>query len=374
MKADPIVSIIIPSYNHGKYIGQAIESVLNQTYKDFELIIVDDCSPDNSVDIIKQYSDNRIKLFVNEKNEGAVYTTNRAIKLTSGKYIALLNSDDLWESNKLEMQVNFIESNQDIDAVFSNAKFINESQKELKKIEYFWADVFEKDNRTSAEWLRYFFFNFNCLCHPSILIKREIYDRTNLYDPSLRQLPDFKMWVNLLKSINIHVLPEKMVIFRVLDNGENASADTSANRIRTRNEIFLIMKDFFNDMSVETFKEGFGDLIINKDFSSMEQFMCEQAFMYLKMDSEVTYLYKLIALEKLHQLLSEEKTRNVLEKEYSYTYRDYFKMTGEYEILDSSQRTIANMVIDNTRKHLENKPSFYNLLKNIYRKMFPREK
>lgn len=140
--------------------------------------------------------------------------------------------------------MSFLKGNSRIDAVFSNAMFINEEKKELNKIDYFWADVFDKENRSSAEWLRYFFFYSNCLCHPSILIKREIYERTTLYDPSLRQLPDFKMWVYLLKFINIYIMPEKLVIFRVLANGENASADTTSNRIRTRNEIYLIMKDF----------------------------------------------------------------------------------------------------------------------------------
>lgn len=373
MENTPIVSVIIPSYNHAKFISDAIESVINQTFTDFELIIVDDCSPDESLEVIKKYKDNRIKLFVNEKNEGAVYTTNRAIQLSTGRYVALLNSDDVWDLNKLQKQVLFLRENPKYDAVFSNAMFINEEKKELQKIDYFWADVFDKENRSSAEWLRYFFFYSNCLCHPSILIKREIYERTTLYDPSLRQLPDFKMWVYLLKFINIYIMPEKLVIFRVLANGENASADTTSNRIRTRNEIYLIMKDFFENVTIESFKEGFGDLLRNKDFTTNEQFLCEQAFMYLNFETEVAYIYQLIALEKLHHLLENERTRAVLEVEYSYTYRDYFKMTGQYELLDSSQRTITNMVIENARKHLENKPGIYNRVKNVYVKLFPRK-
>lgn len=366
---NPTVSVIIPSYNHASYISEAINSVLAQTFTDFELIIVDDCSPDNSVELIKRYNDPRIRLFVNESNQGAVYTTNLAIKKAIGKYIALLNSDDLWEKHKLELQVNFLEANRDVDAVFANAKFINENHKVLSKSEYFWADVFTKDNRTSAEWLRYFFFNFNCLCHPSILIKREIYQDTNLYDPSLRQLPDFKMWVHLLKKIKIYVFTEALVIFRVLSNGENASADTSINKIRTRNEIFLIMQDFFEDMTIDLFKQGFSDLLINPNITNEDQFKCEQAFMYLKMDSEVSYIYKLIAIQKFHELISEEKTRVLLEKEYSFTYRDFFEMTGEYELLDSSQKTISNIVIESAKKRLEHNQVSYNILKKIYKKL-----
>lgn len=369
----PTVSVIIPSYNHSRFIGEAIESLINQTYTDFEIIIVDDCSPDNSVEVIRTFTDPRIKLFVNKRNEGAVYTTNKAIQLATGDYVALLNSDDMWVPNKLEVQVEFLQKNPDVHAVFSNAKFVNEDQKELKKADYFWADVFEKENRSSAEWLRYFFFDFNCLCHPSILIRREVYDRTPLYDPSLRQLPDFKMWVHLLKTINIFVMPEALVVFRVLMNGENASADTTSNRVRTRNEIYLIMKDFFDDMSMERFKEGFGDLLQNKNFTSEEHFKCEKAFMYLNFKTDVAYIYQLIALEKFHELLREEVTRTLLEKDYGYTYRDYFEMTGRYELLDASQKTITNIVLDTAKKQLQSKGRAYRWAQTVYHKMRARK-
>lgn len=374
MSNNPTVSVIIPSYNHAKFISEAIESVLNQTYQDLELVIVDDCSPDNSVDIISKFKDKRIRFYKNDVNQGAVYTTNYAISLSKGKYLALINSDDIWETNKLELQVKFLEENKEYDAVFSNASFVNEEKKALSKVEYFWSDVFDKENRSSSQWLRYFFYNFNCLCHPSILIKRELYNLTPMYDPSLRQLPDFKMWVHLLKFINIHVMKEKLVIFRVLSNNENASADTTSNRIRTRNEIYLIMKDFFDGMKKESFIEGFGDLLIKKEVDlTEEQVLCEQAFLYLNMKSDVSYIYKLIAIEKLHNLLRTEKTREVLQRDYAYTYKDYFKLTGEYELLDSSQNTIGNIVIENARKHLENQRTIYNILKNIYKRVFNRK-
>lgn len=370
---NPTVSVIIPSYNHEKFIEEAINSVLNQTYSDFELIIVDDCSPDQTLSVIKKIKDSRIRLFINESNQGAVYTTNFAIKQAKGRYLALLNSDDMWSHDKLKMQVEFLECNPDIGAVFTDAKFMNEKYEILTKADYFWSDVFDKENRSSAQWLRYFFFNFNCLCHPSILIRREIYQKTELYDPSLRQLPDFKMWVHLLKFINIHVLNEQLVTFRVLDNGENASSDTSGNRIRTRNEIFLIMNVFFDNFPLDLFKEGFGDLMRNKDIQTEEQYLCEQAFMYLNMHSEVSYIYKLMAIEKFHKLLSDEHTRMLLENEYSFTYRDYFTMTGEYELLDSSQTRISNIVKETARKHLEGKSSSYNFFRNLYRKVMKKD-
>ena len=106
-----LVSIIMPSYNTAEYIAESIESVLNQTYENWELIIVDDCSTDNTDEIVQQFDDERIKYHKNKKNSGAAVSRNRALKLARGKWIAFLDSDDLWLPEKLEMQINFMSSN-----------------------------------------------------------------------------------------------------------------------------------------------------------------------------------------------------------------------------------------------------------------------
>lgn len=107
-----LVSVIMPSYNTASFIAESIQSVLAQSYKDWELIIVDDCSPDNTDEIVKPYlSDERIKYLKNEKNSGAAVSRNRALREAKGKWIAFLDSDDLWMPDKLKKQVGFMEKN-----------------------------------------------------------------------------------------------------------------------------------------------------------------------------------------------------------------------------------------------------------------------
>lgn len=106
-----LVSIIMPSYNTANYIGVAIESVLKQTYKNWELLIVDDCSIDNTDEVVEKYNDERITYLKNEKNSGAAVSRNRALKNANGKWIAFLDSDDLWCPTKLEEQIKFMEQN-----------------------------------------------------------------------------------------------------------------------------------------------------------------------------------------------------------------------------------------------------------------------
>lgn len=109
---DGLVSIIMPSWNTGRFIAESIQCVIDQTYDNWELLIVDDCSTDNTDEVVEPFlKDSRIKYFHNEKNSGAALTRNKAMKATQGEWIAFLDSDDLWTPNKLEKQVKFMQDN-----------------------------------------------------------------------------------------------------------------------------------------------------------------------------------------------------------------------------------------------------------------------
>lgn len=123
-----LVSIIMPSYNTASYIELTIKSVLKQTYKNWELLIVDDCSTDNTDEVIKKFSDKRIIYMKNKKNSGAAISRNRALKRAKGKWIAFLDSDDLWYPTKLEEQIHFMKKNK-YSFSYTSYKEIDESGK-----------------------------------------------------------------------------------------------------------------------------------------------------------------------------------------------------------------------------------------------------
>lgn len=108
---DGLVSIVMPSWNTGRFIAESIQSVLNQTYTNWELLIVDDCSTDNTDDVVASFQDERIRYFHNAKNSGAALTRNRAMQEARGEWIAFLDSDDLWMPDKLEKQLKWMEEN-----------------------------------------------------------------------------------------------------------------------------------------------------------------------------------------------------------------------------------------------------------------------
>ena len=121
----PTVSVIIASYNHGKYISEAIESVLSQDYQDFEIVITDDGSADDSVAHIKTFTDPRIKLFCFPTNRGACTAMRNCLENTQGRYIAVLNSDDVFLPGKLTKQVRFLDAHPEVGAVFAHATVVD---------------------------------------------------------------------------------------------------------------------------------------------------------------------------------------------------------------------------------------------------------
>ncbi|MBP5955743.1 glycosyltransferase [Pseudomonas anatoliensis] len=238
----PTVSVILTSFNHSKYLRAAIESVLNQTYENFELIIWDDASQDESWEIINSYADARIKPFRNSKSKRGVYGINKAIAdVAQGEYIAIHHSDDVWEADKLAKQIGFLNTHPSVGAVFSNARAIDEDGAIHPDTSHYYSSVFDRENRSRQEWLRLFFDQGNALCHPSVLIRRQCYDDCGLYRLGLAQLADFDMWIRLCLKYEIHVLPEKLVKFRVRDNEANSSGNRPETRARVLFEFSMLL-------------------------------------------------------------------------------------------------------------------------------------
>jgi glycosyltransferase involved in cell wall biosynthesis len=234
----------------------SVNSVLSQTIDDLEVIIVDDGSSDESVAIIREIKDPRVKSIILPANTGGAAALNTGIKNATSDFIALCNCDDEWLPNKLEKQFEVLESS-GVDAVFSDVFWIDELGNVRPNADVADADVFTVENRTKGEWLK-FLIGGNHFCHPSILIRRKIYDELGLYDNRYRQLPDYDMWLRVIQNYNIFVMPERLVRFRIFESLENTSSIKPDNALRDANENALILENFFRNLSEENFMSAFG--------------------------------------------------------------------------------------------------------------------
>ena len=244
---DPLVSVVIPSYNHAAFVGETIASILQQSYGNFEIVVTDDGSHDRTPDIIRQFSDRRIDLEVFPQNRGASAAANSAIRRSRGELICLLGSDDYFLAGKLEKQVAFLVANPTIGAVFGLPRFIDERGSSIAPDGAF-NSVFEapinEKLRSRASWLRHFFIHGNCLCQPTAMIRRSVFDDIGLFDPRLANLPDFDVWIRLCMKHEIHVMPEELTAMRVLDGNRNMSARRPDSILRSSFEMSRILKHY----------------------------------------------------------------------------------------------------------------------------------
>ncbi len=308
------VSVLMPSYNHGRFIEAAIESVLTQTYQDFELIIVDDGSSDNSAEIISRFSSPKLRVEYLEKNAGACQAMNIALSMSRGAYIAVCNSDDTWLAHKLETQCSFLDRNQDVCAVFSDVVWIGADGERLESCDSPYERVFQQKNRSRWSWLRDLLEGGNCLCHPSVLIRRQVYETVGSYDNRLRQLPDLFMWTKAVQYGDIFVMPEKLLRFRLHETNTSAPSETTKNR--SLNEHALIVRETFGNITPVDFSRAFG----MKDASIGEgvQFDIERALYLLGHSGPFTRMFREIGLEAIYSLMNDRQARQVLSETYEF--------------------------------------------------------
>lgn len=207
---EDLVSIITPLYNAEKYIEATINSVQNQTYKNWEMIIVDDCSKDNSYGLVKKIAKNesRIKLVKNKENCGVTKTRNKGIKIAEGKYIAFLDADDLWHPKKLEKQISFMKKNKVLIS-YTGYEKINEDGTIRGKIKVPIKVTYHESLKGNI---------MGCLT--------VIYDQEKLskkYFKELKMSEDHVLWLEILKDTDSYGIGDSLAKYRVLENSRSSS-------------------------------------------------------------------------------------------------------------------------------------------------------
>ncbi len=255
----PRVSVVCASYNHERFVEAALRSVLAQDFQDFEIVLTDDGSADATVAAIQAVRDPRISLVELPRNLGACVALNNAVLRARGEYVAVLNSDDLFLPGKLGRQVAILDARPEIAAVFGLPQFIDETGAPLAADAQRDNALVRAVNQSRHAWLRQLFVQGNALCHPSVLIRRAIYDEVGLYNPAMAQLPDMEFWVRLLLRHEIHLMPEPVVGFRKLANQANASGPRPDVLVRDAWEMRRVLEHYL-ELSEADFERVFPEV------------------------------------------------------------------------------------------------------------------
>ncbi|HBN76332.1 MAG TPA: hypothetical protein DD473_11045 [Planctomycetaceae bacterium] len=328
MSDTPMVSIIMASYNHAEYIGEAIDSVLAQDFSDWELFIVDDASTDSTRDVLSEYSDPRIHCHYFSINRQD-HPRNYALQKARGQYVAFLNSDDAFLPGKLAKQVDYLERHSTVGAIFTHTRCIDENG-ELQQSHPL-QRLFGQSNRTRHEWLRWFFERGNCLCFSSAMIRRSTFSESETiwFNPSFIQLSDFDLWIRICLKNEIWILTEQLTATRVLPAQRNLSADSVSSRNRNVLEISSIYQHFFTASVVEEATEIFPELCdwLPQDTTYWRRFLIS--------DLAARQSYSEIrraGFQKMQELLSEERAVESLREENPRLMRNFLLSAGSAAI------------------------------------------
>ncbi len=203
MENSLLISVLLPVYNGGVHLNESIQSILNQTYKNFELIIIDDGSTDDSLSIMRSYNDNRIKILVNEFNIGHANTLNLAIKAANGEYIARQDQDDISFPDRLKKQLQFFNENLSTKVLSSGISIFSDIPSTNQQIHFQLTEVKAED----------FFFG-NILFHPTVMVKKECFN-DYMYSSSFPNAEDFDLWTRMVTRFHIDIIQESLVYYRI---------------------------------------------------------------------------------------------------------------------------------------------------------------
>lgn len=200
----PKVTVLMSVYNGERFLPQAIDSILTQSYHDFEFLIIDDGSNDRSREIIQSYNDKRIRLINNRENIGLTASLNKGLELAGGEYIARMDADDVSYPQRLEVQVEFLENNPAVALLGA------------------WAEVVDEDGKTIKVWrypagdcaIRWRLLTRNCLVHSSVMYRKDKVRDAGGYNSSLKFAQDYELWAKLSGTARIRQLPRVLITHR----------------------------------------------------------------------------------------------------------------------------------------------------------------
>lgn len=255
----PKVTVLMPVYNAEKFLAEAIESILQQSLTDFEFLILDDGSIDNSASIIRSYSDGRIKFIQNERNLGITATLNKGIELASAEFIARMDADDISYPSRLYKQHSYLQEHPDCCLVGSQTNTISEDKKQR------WKDGLKSEHT-------YYNLTFFCsIYHPSVMYRKKIVTEAGMY--KLPYAEDYELWCRLSRKHQLHVLPETLLDYRLsscstsTESKKQEYSQTEFNQILANLKYYAGKEYTLPDSFIECFRFNYKPMLLENKVS-----------------------------------------------------------------------------------------------------------
>lgn len=334
----PLVSVLMVNYNKADLIGQSIESVLQQSYSNIQFLILDDGSTDESCEVIEKYArqDSRIEPYYYNENRHICAVTNEGLKKIRGQYVARIDSDDLWTSDKLERQLEFMLQKEDCRICFTGADVIDENGNNINKDDSEFFELLNMAQMTREENLRFFFIHGNYLFHSSVLMTKELVQELGDYNLAYCQIHDFDYWVRAVRKCELYKMDERLGAIRRFqhERERNNSSQEQGATVRYNNEFMFLRKHFFADMDNKLFKDAFQIMFRYPDASTEAELACEKAFLLCGGFKLAGMYQPLLGLMELEKIFAVPEIAETLKTRYNYVPKTYYGEMGNHLFVD----------------------------------------
>ena len=287
----PYISVVMAVYNCENFIKLALESILNQSFTDFEFIIINDGSTDKSLDIINSFTDDRIKVF-NQENHGLAYSLNLGISMAKGKYIARMDADDISLPERFQMQYNYMEKNTNVDVLGGAMLYIDKSSNYLGR-------SFSVISRAN---IKYYLLNLdNVISHPTVFIRSSSIEKYGKYCSSLFAKEDYHLWNKFLrKGAVLRNISKVLIQYRVLDSSMSSNNSFTRKNSKIFNKVLL--EDNPSENLIKALLQSKGEITNehrNHNFDNFENkiFQILKIFIGYDLSEKITTKTKNIVLE-----------------------------------------------------------------------------
>lgn len=266
----------MPAYNVEKYIEEAIDSILNQTFKDFEYIIINDGSTDHTKEIIKKYDDPRIVLLENEKNSGIVITLNKGLDASKGEYIARMDADDISLPERLAIQVEYLDKHPEIGVLGTGIRIFGDNIAPYNRV-----------FTTNPEQLKPELIFNSCIAHPTVMLRKAVLDSENFrYDKRFSGAEDYVLWWDLSKKAKIATVPDILHYYRIHRNQITQNKSEQYQRM-----MYELMETRLHDMKVVT-SEGEKQVFFAYCMGKSKEYSVKDFFAFLDVLSKILKVNK----------------------------------------------------------------------------------
>ena len=323
----PEISVILTTYNQEKFIEKAIDSILNQSFNNFELIIVDDGSIDNTRRKIDQYSDSRIKK-VFKQNEGPSSASNVGITLAEGKWIALMSGDDISLPERLQVQYEFVNSFS-YKICFGLPTIIDGEGNIIPDEDF--PVFFTKQPCLKGEVFKRLFEKGNYFCAPTAFFQKDILEEKDPFLLPSLQLQDFVCWLNLSKKYDMPIINKRLIKYRRHSN--NISSKNNDGRVAF--EMRMIYENILDNMSWGQLHEIFPNHFSVASMNDKSCFEIEKAFLLMKQSMKSIHE---VGCEKIWDYLNDDAMRQILSIRYNFSCLDFFMETGKFNITEENEK------------------------------------